>query len=128
LHVATGFDVSIYGELSLQAFKARQADWPFSIIVFIAVGLIVLFKEPRNLSKYINAIEAGFDKAAELKPFTEIFWDGLWELKAEDAISSLRLTKNQSQERNKKTKRNTTGMISNEITKEPTIHPVQVTI
>lgn len=67
-HVLTGFDVSVNGELGLQAFKAKQLNWPFAMVGIGGGSFVTLFKAPQDIEGLMDQIARGSLMGAACKP------------------------------------------------------------
>ncbi|MBC7742240.1 MAG: hypothetical protein H7061_08585, partial [Bdellovibrionaceae bacterium] len=83
LHVVTGFDVSISGELGLQAFKAKQMNWPFAMIGIAGGSLVTLVREPKKIEQLVSDISHGYQLGAKAKPLIIVDWNEKWALPIE---------------------------------------------
>ena len=79
LHVLTGFDVSIEGELGLQAFKAKQMNWPFAMIGIAGGSLVTLVREPHKIEKLVGDISWGYQLGAQAAPLILVDWNKHWD-------------------------------------------------
>ncbi len=77
-HVLTGFDVSIRGELGLQAFKAKQINWPFAMVGLGGGSFVTLFKTPEDIENLMDQIVRGGQMGAVCKPIMTIDWNDRW--------------------------------------------------
>lgn len=77
-HVLTGFDVSISGELGLQAFKAKQINWPFAMVGIGGGSFVTLFKTPEEIENLVDQIVRGGQMGAACKPLMTMDWNDRW--------------------------------------------------
>ena len=90
-HVVTGFDTSVSGEIGLQAFKAKQLNWPFSMAAIGGACFIVLLKTPGKIEEFISEMSRGVYLARKLKPLILVDWNQLWHKPLEQVQIELRL-------------------------------------
>lgn len=77
-HVVLGFDVSINDELGLQAFKAKQINWPFAMVGIGGGSFVTLFKTPGDIESLMDRITLGGQMGAQCKPLITIDWNRKW--------------------------------------------------
>lgn len=90
-HVLTGFDVSLEGEIGLQAFKAKQMNWPFAMVAMGGVCLLTLLKTPQNIVKLTDEIARGWHLGSTAKPLILVNWNNYWTIPLKDVKSELQL-------------------------------------
>lgn len=78
-HVVTDFDTSIAGEIGLQAFKAKQMNWPFAMVAIGGACFVTLLKEPQNIIHFIDQIGRGYNMATKARPLILVDWDRYWD-------------------------------------------------
>lgn len=76
MHVLTGLDTDIAGEVALQAFVRVQLEQRFSLLVVLFGALFYGLRHPRMLPLIVRAYLAGH-AADELFP---ICWEDLWDV------------------------------------------------
>lgn len=92
-HIVTDFDTSISGEIGLQAFKAKQMNWPFSMVALGGASFITLLKTPSMIEEYIDQIGRGQLLGKQMKPLILVDWNQHWSKPLKDVKEDLWLEK-----------------------------------
>lgn len=77
-HVVTGFDVSVQGEIGMQAFMAKQLNWPFAMLALAAGCILTLLNEPKKIGQLMSDINRGYILAEQINPLITVDWNQYW--------------------------------------------------
>lgn len=78
-HVLAGFDISVEGEIGLQAFSLAQTNSPLAALIVAGGILHVLQNEPKKLLSLFNKIVSGYQMGKNCKFLLNYRIEEMWE-------------------------------------------------
>lgn len=78
-HIITGFDISIVGEIGLQAFHLPQFPYPLATMLVANSLISTTLKEPEMLPQLLEAIAQGLQMGKTAKSLFAQKWEEGWE-------------------------------------------------
>lgn len=78
-HIVTGFDISVVGEIGLQAFHLPQFPYPLATMLVANSLISTTLKEPEMLPHLLEAIAQGFQMGKTAKSLFAQKWEEGWE-------------------------------------------------
>lgn len=77
-HVVTGFDVSVFGEIKLQAFMSAQMHSPLAPFLLGGILIKTGLQNSRESAEIMSAIAAGWNMGSRAKSIFGVDWDASW--------------------------------------------------
>lgn len=78
-HIVTGFDVSVVGEIGLQAFHLPQFPYPLATLLIANSLISSTLMQPELLPSLLEAIAQGFQMGKTAQPLFAQKWEEGWE-------------------------------------------------
>lgn len=96
IHVVTGYDASVLGELAVQSFYLGQFGSPVSTTI-LAAGIMQLQTSPTQVGDLLEVMAEGFNRGRDSRPVLSVPWEELWTAPVFDVIEIAGLAPRTSQ-------------------------------